>query len=206
MDLNALPLFPLSLVLFPGTAIPLHIFEDRYQKMVADVLEGDGLFGLVYHDPDLSGPFMNEPGPVGTVAEIRRHQSLRDGRSLILVRGRGRFRILEEVVGGAPYFQADVEKYRDSPVDRPKALEARRLRSLDLFRNVIAAQPHVPKALPSFDAEREISFKLAASARMDPVMQQELLEMQREELRLDRLDPVFRFGIGQAQGEGQAEA
>jgi len=37
-------------------------------------------------------------------------------------------------------------------------------------------------------------------------MQQELLVMQREELRLDRLDPVFRFGIGQAQGEGQAEA
>ena len=35
-----LPLFPLSTVLFPGMRLPLHIFEERYQTLVADLLAG----------------------------------------------------------------------------------------------------------------------------------------------------------------------
>ena len=35
-----LPLFPLGTVLFPGMSLPLHVFEERYQTMVADLLEG----------------------------------------------------------------------------------------------------------------------------------------------------------------------
>ena len=40
------PLFPLDLVLFPGEAQPLHIFEPRYRQLLADCLEGDELFGI----------------------------------------------------------------------------------------------------------------------------------------------------------------
>ncbi|NNK64997.1 MAG: ATP-dependent protease, partial [Gemmatimonadetes bacterium] len=50
-----LPLFPLPVVLFPGTCTPLHIFEPRYQKMVAKCLAGDRRFGLIYHDSDDQG-------------------------------------------------------------------------------------------------------------------------------------------------------
>jgi len=206
MEARALPLFPLSLVLFPGTVIPLHIFENRYREMVADILEGDGRFGVIYNDPDLHGPFQNEKGQIGTVAEIRKHQDLQDGRSLILVRGRGRFQILEELRGDALYHQAMVERYRDLPVEDVEALTARRKTSIRLFAHVLTRQPHVPEALPSIDPEKEVSFKLAAAARMDTVMQQELLELRREDERLDRLDPVFRFGIRRANGEGQAKA
>ena len=92
MNTSTLPLFPLSLVLFPGTVVPLHIFEPRYRQMVTDILEGDRRFGLLYHDPDEHGPFMNEPGRVGTVAVIRRYQPLPDGRSMIMVRGLDRFK------------------------------------------------------------------------------------------------------------------
>ena len=38
--LDALPLFPLSTVLFPGALLPLHIFEPRYRTMIRDVLDG----------------------------------------------------------------------------------------------------------------------------------------------------------------------
>jgi ATP-dependent Lon protease len=102
MDAQRLPLFPLPIVLFPGTLIPLHIFEPRYRDMVADVLETDRRFGLIYHDPDRQGPFLSEEGRVGTVARIRRHQPLPDGRSLILVRGLERFRIESEAEGPSP--------------------------------------------------------------------------------------------------------
>ena len=40
MQEELLPLFPLQVVLFPRTALPLHIFEERYKQMIADVLRG----------------------------------------------------------------------------------------------------------------------------------------------------------------------
>jgi Lon protease-like protein len=206
MDPVEIPLFPLPVVLFPGTLLPLHIFEPRYKEMVADVMEGDGTFGLIYHDPDLVGPFMNEVGQVGALAKIRKHQLLPQERSLILVRGMGRFRIVEEIEGDRSYYQARVEEVADDPVTDPEALRKRRENSMRLFEQVVRTQPHAPDALPAFRLDQELSFRLAASARMDAVMQQELLEMRREVDRLDRLDPVFRFGIGRLPYEGQAEA
>jgi Lon protease-like protein len=44
---DLLPLFPLELVLFPGTALPLHIFEPRYKEMIGECLERDAPFGIV---------------------------------------------------------------------------------------------------------------------------------------------------------------
>lgn len=207
MDPFRLPLFPLPMVLFPGTLIPLHIFEQRYREMVGHVMEGDQRFGLLYHDPDESGPFLNEKGQVGTVALIRRHQPLPDGRSMILVRGAERFQIHAEVTGGTPYYQADVIPYEDEAgeVSGPE-LVVRRKRSLALFKNVLQTQPHVPDAMPSFSVKREISFRLAAVVRMDPFWQQELLVMRDEASRLDRLDPVFQAGIERWWAGGGTEA
>jgi len=44
VDERLLPLFPLPVVLFPGTARPLHIFEPRYRRMLTDCLDGDRRF------------------------------------------------------------------------------------------------------------------------------------------------------------------
>ncbi len=195
MEPFRLPLFPLPVVLFPGTLIPLHIFEPRYRQLVSDVLQGDRRFGLLLHDPDESGPFLNEAGRIGTVAEIRRHQPLPDGRSMVLVYGVRRFRIREEVVEGAPYYEAWVEPYEDEPPEEPHALLARRGRSLALFQGILRTLPHVPEALPTFSIREEVSFRLAAVVRMDAFWQQELLEMRDEGGRLARLDPVFQAGI-----------
>ena len=45
-----IPLFPLDTVLFPGTALPLHIFEERYREMVGECLREDKPFGVVRSD------------------------------------------------------------------------------------------------------------------------------------------------------------
>ena len=80
-----LPLFPLPVVLLPGAVMPLHIFEQRYRDMVADVLGQDRRFGLIYHDWDDHGPFLAESGQVGCVAAIREHEQLEDGRYLLIL-------------------------------------------------------------------------------------------------------------------------
>ena len=207
MEPIRIPLFPLPMVLFPGTLVPLHIFEPRYREMVRDVMETDKRFGLLYHDPDESGPFLNEEGRIGTMALIRRHQPLADGRSMILVRGAERFQIHAEVTEGAAYYEAKVIPFEDQPGKVSGAeLVARRKRSLALFKNVLQTQAHVPDAMPSFSVKRELSFRLAAVVRMDAFWQRELLEMRDEASRLDRLDPVFQAGIERWWAGGGIEA
>ena len=83
-----LPIFPLGVVLFPGTPLPLHIFEPRYRQMLADCLAGDRRFGITPAGTDDELP---EPGTVGCIAEVRVNQELPDGRSNIVVLGGERF-------------------------------------------------------------------------------------------------------------------
>src|SRR5947207_14587111 len=79
-----LPLFPLPVVLFPGMPMPLHIFEDRYRQMLADVRAGNNLFALSYFDSSSSEEDMPSAGHVGCVADASETKALPDGRSTIL--------------------------------------------------------------------------------------------------------------------------
>ena len=192
MSDRPLPLFPLAMVLLPGAVVPLHIFEPRYRRMVGYCLEFDRRFGLVYHDHDVDGPFMNEAGRVGCVAEIERMEVLEDGRSLILVKGMERFRILEEVVTqDVPYFEARIAAVPDLVIE-PNELLARRSASLELFHAVLRRVDGLPAPLPDFDVEHEISYPLAGTVDTKAVWHQVLLEDVDERTRLDRVDQVFR--------------
>ncbi len=95
--LNALPLFPLpDYFLFPGVVAPLNIFETRYRQMMEDLMDGPGRLVLTAFRPD--GP-SNERGPVtlpvGTLAEIVKHEKLDDGRYLLLVAALMRVKLTE---------------------------------------------------------------------------------------------------------------
>lgn len=192
-----LPLFPLPAVLFPGARIPLHIFEPRYRRMVGRCLEFDRRFGLLYHDPDLRGPFLMEEGRVGTVAEIEEFRILPDGRSLIVAGGRERFSIREGIESEEPYYEGVVLDYHDPETAENGGMVDRRRRSLALFREVVEGldERPDPERLPELDPRREVSFRLAPTIQIDPRWQQSLLELRDEEERLDRLDTVFELAM-----------
>lgn len=189
--MNRLPLFPLDVVLFPGELIPLHIFEARYRRMVARCLEHDRRFGLLYHDSDRSGPFLMEEGRVGALAHIERYQGLKDGRSVILVKGVGRFAIHDGLESGEPFYEAVVYDYEDEPRESP-GLKARRGLTIGLFEAALSALQRPSATSIKLDPEDEISFRLAEVTLADSGWQQELLEIRDEETRLDRLDIVFQ--------------
>src|ERR1700674_1250720 len=98
-----LPLFPLAVVLFPGMPMPLHIFEPRYRKMLADIRASDNLFGLSYFDADSSGKEIPPAGHIGCVAEVSETQALPDGRSNVLAVGVVRYQVEAYVERGDPY-------------------------------------------------------------------------------------------------------
>ena len=191
------PLFPLPIVLLPGTALPLHIFEPRYRKMVAHCRDQEGPFGLIYHDPDVHGPFLIESGRVGTDAYIEVFHALPDGRSLILVRGGERFSIREEIASAEPYYEAWVDPYVD---ERPSStalagLPERRRLSSELLHRAVESVGGEGEGVPELDFAKDVSFQLARSLQINPSWLQALLELRDELARLERLDVIFRAAV-----------
>ena len=105
-----LPLFPLpDVVLFPGSPLPLHIFEPRYRLMVNTVMESDKLFGVLLYDPNGS-----QAASVGSAAEIIDCEKLPDGRMNIFTQGRRRFRVIK-TIEDKPFLQGEIEWLEDEP-------------------------------------------------------------------------------------------
>lgn len=185
-----LPLFPLPVVLFPGAFLPLHIFEPRYRRMVARCLEMDRRFGLVYHDPDVHGPFSVEAERIGCIAEIMEFKPLPDGRSLLMARGRSRFRMEDGLDSDEEYFEAVVSEVPDT-TSASADLGGRRLRTAERFSRALVGLGGEEDPIPEIDVSRDVSFQIAAAIRISPEWQQALLETGEEADRLDRIDRLL---------------
>lgn len=109
-DLATLPLFPLDTVLFPGMALPLHIFEDRYRLMVDECLRQERDFGVLMIRPLAESDGTATVHMVGTSARITHVQRLEDGRMHIMTTGRERFRLLQ-LLRTTPYIVGRTETF-----------------------------------------------------------------------------------------------
>jgi len=181
-----LPIFPLSVVLFPGTPLPLHIFEPRYRRMLADCLAGDRRFGIT---PTGAAEEMPGPGTVGCTAEIRVNQELPDGRSNIIVLGGDRFVVARVMAEAVPYHVALVQPFQDEPGTDPPAESTRRLRDLfagyaALLRQLNDVEPGEPD-LP--DDALGFSFHVSAAIEADPGVKQRLLAERSTARRMEAL-------------------
>jgi Lon protease-like protein len=192
---NELPLFPLSVVLFPWVPLPLHIFEPRYRQMLDDIRAGNNLFGLSYFDASTSEKEIPSVGSVGCVAKVTDSQALPDGRSNILTIGVIRYRIEEYVERGDPYLVARVSYFEDEDEDA----EAVR----DGSREVAETFTRIARAVRTINDERanlpniadtepqRLSFLVAAAMEVDTDVKQELLELRLTSERLRRLRDIL---------------
>jgi len=181
-----LPLFPLRIVLFPGSLLPLHIFEPRYRDLLADVTAGEHRFGLL---PPGEHGGLPAPGAVGCAALVRAVQPLPEGRANIVVSGERRFRFLEPAPAATAYHQGIVAWLDDLPdVQIPSEAELLRLRALG-ERYALALHALNDQSLDvrlPVDAA-ELSFEVAALLEWDFEARQRLLELRSATQRVLRL-------------------
>lgn len=103
-----LRLFPLQTVLFPGMALPLQVFEDRYCQLVTECVEAAEPFGVaLIREGDEVGE-SPVPHDIGTTAHIESLEHDEDGVIHLLASGVQRFRI-SELYDDRDYLWADVE-------------------------------------------------------------------------------------------------
>lgn len=103
-----LPLYPLHLVLFPGAILPFQIYEFKYRMMMHTILQTDLRFGIIYSDNS------NRVIDVGCVAEVVKHERLKDDRFFVICKGQERFQVLN-VVRTKPYMVGEVKWLEDRP-------------------------------------------------------------------------------------------
>ncbi len=172
MPEEALPLFPLSVVLFPRAPLPLHIFEERYKEMIGEAIARGSEFGVVL----TAGQAIVNIGCTAMVENVVRRYP--DGRMDILTRGRRRFRI-QSVDREKACLQGTVEFFDDEPEPAQSGL---RRQALAAWRNL----PEEQQSAASDLEDPQLSFQLA-TAIDDLGFRQELLAERSESNRLRRL-------------------
>ena len=170
-----IPLFPLDVVLFPGTPLPLHIFEPRYKEMIGECLAQNRAFGVVR---------AAEQGlvDVGCTAEVVTVvKEYEDGRLDIVTEGRKRFQLVR-VDQERSFLRADVLMIEDDPAmpsqedtDRATQLHSELLAMAGARQDISAADPAM------------LSFYLAGSLPLDLDFKQKLLSLRSEPERLTLL-------------------
>ena len=184
-DRTLIPLFPLGVVLLPGLPLPLHIFEERYKRMIGECLEREEVFGMVAY----TGTQIKSAGCTARVTEVLKRYD--DGRLDIMTAGERRFVIFEQDES-KPYLQGWVEFFDDEQEeledrDRELALKGLILRD-ELSRLLGSTATQEGSGAVEL---REISFVLAGSQGFSLEEKQAFLEMTSTRERLSRAVPAL---------------
>ncbi len=167
-----LPLFPLDVVLFPGTALPLHIFEPRYKEMIGECLAQHRNFGVVR-------ALEQGLAEIGCTAEIITVvKEYPDGRLDLVTEGRQRFELIR-VNQERSFLQAEVLMIDDEPSTPPQADASRAVQLHSELLAIAGARQDLSDANPTL-----LSFHLAGSVPLDLDFKQKMLALRSEPERL----------------------
>jgi Lon protease-like protein len=193
------PLFPLGIVALPSEGVPLHIFEDRYRRMIERCLAGEQgslerQFGIVWLSDE-------ELKPVGCACEVEQVlERMEDGRLNILARGTNPFRLLRRQ-DDLPY-PAGVVEFLGEQDEEPDATVAEAAHELygELVRQA------TDRTLPATELEELDAYRMAATVEFAPEAKQELLELRSENARMRLLGSLLQAAIDRLELVELAEA
>jgi Lon protease-like protein len=191
--LSEIPLFPLNVVLMPGTPLPLHIFEERYKQMVNECLEGGAEFGMVLADE--SGT--RQVGCTAKIVELV--QRFDDGRMVILVEGSRRFK-LKNIMSGKPYYMGDVEYLEEGPEEDVTLLAEECVALLEL---VVEAATEGSVDIEIEPPYHNLSFNIAGRIEFDLDTRQQILELPTEKGRLEKVKELLAETAAKLERERQ---
>jgi Lon protease-like protein len=174
-----IPLFPLDVVLFPGTPLPLHIFEPRYKEMIGECLAEQRTFGVVR----VAEQGLTEVGCTAEIVTVVKEYS--DGRLDLVTEGRKRFEVVR-VNEERSFLRGEVIMIDDEPgtpaqedTSRVVQLHSELLAIAGATQDLSAADPAV------------LSFYLAGTLPLDLDFKQKLLSLRSEPERLTLLISYF---------------
>lgn len=197
-----LAIFPLpGAILFPGSHLPLHVFEPRYRALVNDAIANDGQIGII--QPRGSGeiPELYQLGCAGRIIDLT---AFDDGRYNIVLEGFALFQKVREMEVSTPFRQLEVKFLEHdehelalSSVER--ALIEREAYKFSMLRGYSVNWDDVTNL-----DDRALINGIAQIAPFDSASKQALLETKTLSERAEMLVQLFQFYGKRADGDNIA--
>ncbi|MEO6696346.1 MAG: LON peptidase substrate-binding domain-containing protein [Ignavibacteria bacterium] len=188
-DIVIIPLFPLNVVLFPDSKLPLYIFEERYKKMINECMNTESVFGMnLFTDKKM---FMT-----GCSASVHSLLSKAgSGEMNIVALGKERYRVISHQPGADGFFTGKIEYFEkeNSYFDKSKRDEC-----VLLYNQLVQAV--YKDSIEKIDladskwigTDKSVSFFVAEKSGLDLNRKQHLLEIENEDERIDYILEYFK--------------
>jgi ATP-dependent Lon protease len=192
---SALPILPLKeTVVFPDSATPLAIGQERSIKLIDDVVARDRLLALVtVKNAEVEQPGWDDLYEVGTAAIVHKLIKVPDGTLRILVQGVERIRLTNRIQDD-PYLIGSFDQVPDVIEETPE-LEALTRNAQMLYGRIVGLVPYLPAELElaaaNVDDPSALSYLVASTLRLKTEEKQHLLEVANVEERLRELSRVL---------------
>ena len=179
---ETLAILPLrNTVLFPGVVIPITVGRDKSIKLIRDANKGKRLIGVVaQQDVAIEDPSFSQLNQVGTVALIIKMLQMPDGNTTVILQGKKRF-ILKEEVQSEPYLKATVESFKEIKPKEDKEFKAMVSSIKDMAMSIIQLSPNIPSeagiAIRNIESTSFLINFISSNMNADMAAKQRLLEV-----------------------------
>jgi ATP-dependent Lon protease len=142
---DILSILPLrNTVLFPGVVIPITVGRDKSIKLIKDAYRGERIIGVVSQkDVGIEDPEFEQLNQVGTVALIIKMLQMPDGNTTVIIQGKQRFRLNEEVQCD-PYIKASIQKFVEVRPKADREFKALMASIKEMAMQIIQLSPNIP--------------------------------------------------------------
>jgi len=180
---EVLAILPLrNTVLFPGVVIPITVGRDKSIKLIKEAYKGDKIIGVVSQlDVSIEDPTFEQLNKVGTVAHIIKMLQMPDGNTTVIIQGKQRFRLIEEVQS-EPYIKVTISKFTENKVKTDKEFKALVASIREMSSQIIQLSPNIPSeaalALKNIESTSFLINFISSNMNADVTDKQKMLEME----------------------------
>lgn len=180
---EVLSILPLrNTVLFPGVVIPITVGRDKSIKLIKEAYKGSKTIGVVSQkDMTFEDPSFDQLNTIGTVANIIKILQMPDGNTTVIIQGKQRFMLIEEVQN-EPYIKAKVERFAESkPKTSSKEFKALISSIKEMAIQIIQLSPNLPSeagiAIKNIESPTFLVNFISSNLSLELEIKQDLLEM-----------------------------
>ncbi len=179
---DILSILPLrNTVLFPGVVIPITVGRDKSIKLIKDAYRGDRIIGVVsQRDVGIEDPTFDQLNEVGTVALIIKMLQMPDGNTTVIIQGKQRFRLNEEIQSD-PYIKASIQKFEELRPKADKEFKALMASIKEMAMQIIQLSPNIPSeagiAIKNIESASFLINFISSNMNADVAAKQQMLEV-----------------------------
>lgn len=189
---ETLAILPLrNTVLFPGVVIPITVGRDKSIKLIKEAYKGNKIIGVVSQkDVSIEDPTFEQLNTVGTVANIIKLLQMPDGNTTVIIQGKQRFSLIEEVQN-EPYIKAVVKKFEEQKHKADKEFKTLIASIREMSAQIIQLSPNIPTeasiALKNIESNSFLINFISSNMNAEMADKQKILEMNKLQDRAQKV-------------------